>query len=82
MSVLRIRCSDGLLVEVEVEVAKQCGTLKDMLFATVFQADQEIPLKNVSSSTLEKIVKFIKADGTVDKVSLSLTFYVNFFSFH
>ena len=72
MSVLKIRCSDGRLVEVDVEVSKKFGTLKDMLFAAEFQADQEIPLKNVDSKTLEKIVKFVQADGILDKVIFNL----------
>ena len=73
MSVLKICCSDGLLVEVDLEVAKKFGTLKDMLFAADFQADQEVPLKNVSSKTLEKIVEFVKApEDKLDKVKILL----------
>ena len=73
MSVLKIRCSDGLLVEVDLEVAKKFGTLKDMLFAVDFQADQEVPLNNVSSKTLEKIVKFVETpEDNLDKVKILL----------
>ena len=60
MSVLKIRCSDQLLVEVEVEAAKKLGTLKNMLAASQFQADHQLSLENVSSKSLEKIVRFIK----------------------
>ena len=73
MSVLKIRCSDGRLVEVDVEVSKKFGTLKDMLFAVDFQADQEVPLNNVSSKTLEKIVKFVETpEDNLDKVKILL----------
>ena len=65
MSVLKVRCSDGLLVEVDAEVALKVGTLKDLLFAS------ELPLKNVSSETLEKIVKAVKTpENTLAKVNL------------
>ena len=69
MSVLKVRCSDGLLVEVDAEVALKVGTLKDLLFAS------ELPLKNVSSETLEKIVKAAKTpENTLAKVNLLTLF--------
>lgn len=66
MSVLKVRCSDGLLVEVDVEVVLKVGILKDLLFAS------ELPLRNISSKTLEKIVKAVKTpENTLAKVNLS-----------
>jgi hypothetical protein len=74
-----MRCSDGLLVEVDVEIAKKFGTLRDMLFAAKFEANHEIPLKIVSSTILKEVIQFVEApDDSLDKVYSLFLAYIFF----
>lgn len=55
MSFLKIQSSDGIIFEVEAQVADQSKVLKDFL---INQNDEVIPLPNVNAIILEKIIEW------------------------
>lgn len=64
MPVIKLQSSDGEIFETDIEIAKRCGTIKNM-FADLGmnEADDQnstpVPLPKVSATTLRKVLEWV-----------------------
>ncbi|KAL4190617.1 hypothetical protein AMTRI_Chr07g25620 [Amborella trichopoda] len=54
-----VRSTEGKLFEVAQEAALQCETIKNMIEDGCTPSEKGIPLPNVSSKTLSKVIKYL-----------------------
>lgn len=58
MATIKLQSSDGIIIPVDVEVAKCFKTIKNMTDLTNVQDDEVIHISEVDATTLEKIVEW------------------------
>ncbi|KAL7029389.1 hypothetical protein ACKWTF_006222 [Chironomus riparius] len=59
-STIKLRSSDGNSFTTSLKCVKMCGTLKEMLLTLESVDIDEIPLHNVDSITLEKVIQWLE----------------------
>ncbi|XP_070492837.1 S-phase kinase-associated protein 1-like [Chironomus tepperi] len=57
---IKLRSSDGNSFTTSLKCVKMCGTLKEMLLTLDSVDIDEIPLHNVDSITLEKVIRWLE----------------------
>ena len=80
MSLIKLKSSDGLIFEVDVETVQQMHTVKSSLAKLVdTKDDKEIAIENVMGEVLEKILKWIKFDRSEKDLTRKINWYNQYF---
>jgi S-phase kinase-associated protein 1 len=74
MSLVKLQSSDGVQIDVEIEIIKCSQTIKTMLDDLGWEGDEEaIPLPNVNSNILNKVVEWAIHHKVKNKINLLLS---------